>query len=544
MLRLKRADHRDAVTTRTARLSAWIIAAVVAAFATVGGLSASASAATPPIPGFEISVQDASGASTTDGAITVTATTAPDGTYDVSIYNQTDLAGFGQITVPGGNAYTGTGLDARTYTVIVRNNSDQSEVGRDLNVVVGVSTGAQATVAVSFAGPTACYPDNGSVQDVPFSVTNGPVAQDITVTLVDSGVATLIDTVVPHAAGQTNDSALVAVDIIFGHTYVLTATGAIGGTDSATWTAPALCDPVARISGPNRYATSAAISAASFDPGVPVAYVATGTNFPDALSGGPAGGIKGGPVLLVTPTSIPTEVAAELTRLQPARIEILGGTSSVSTAVETALGGYTSGPVDRLSGPNRYATSAAISAASFDPGVPVAYVATGVNFPDALSGGPAGGLKGGPVLLVTPTSIPSQVAAELTRLQPGRIVILGGTSSVSTAVETALGGYTSGPVDRLSGPNRYATSAAISAASFDPGVPVAYVATGVNFPDALSGGPAGGLKGGPVLLVTPTSIPSQVAAELTRLQPARIEILGGTSSVSTAVETALAAYIK
>ncbi len=47
------------------------------------------------------------------------------------------------------------------------------------------------------------------------------------------------------------------------------------------------------------------------------------------------------------------------------------------------------------------------------------------------------------MLLVTPTSIPSVVADELTRLNPGRIVILGGTSSVSNGVKDALAGYIS-----------------------------------------------------------------------------------------------------
>ncbi|HET7668140.1 MAG TPA: glycosyl hydrolase family 18 protein, partial [Mycobacterium sp.] len=43
---------------------------------------------------------------------------------------------------------------------------------------------------------------------------------------------------------------------------------------------------------------------------------------------------------------------------------------------------------------------------------------------------------------------------------------------------------------RLAGADRYATAAAISAASFSPGVAVAYLATGATFPDALAGGTA------------------------------------------------------
>ncbi len=69
-------------------------------------------------------------------------------------------------------------------------------------------------------------------------------------------------------------------------------------------------------------------------------------------------------------------------------------------------------------------------------------------------------------------------------------------------------------MQRLSGADRYATAAAVSAASFSPGVPVAYVATGANFPDALAAGAAAAERGGPVLLVTGSAIPASTAAEL------------------------------
>lgn len=146
--------------------------------------------------------------------------------------------------------------------------------------------------------------------------------------------------------------------------------------------------------------------------------------------------------------------------------------------------------VSRLAGSNRFATSAAISAASFYPGVPVAYIASGVNFPDALAGAPVAGANGGPVLLSRPTTLSDPVKAELRRLKPQKIVVLGGPAVISDAVQQDLVQYTAGrvaaDVTRLAGANRFATSAAISAASFKPGVAVAYVVSGRNFPDALS----------------------------------------------------------
>ncbi len=301
--------------------------------------------------------------------------------------------------------------------------------------------------------------------------------------------------------------------------------------------------PPTRLAGVDRYATGAAISAATYPPGVAVAYVATGLNFPDALAGAAAAGSQGAPILLVTPNSIPGATAIELTRLQPGRIVVLGASGVISNYVLSALAAYTTGTVTRIAGADRYATAAAISATTYAPGVAVTYVATGLNFPDALAGAAAAGSQGAPVLLVGTDEIPSATATELNRLQPGRIVILGAGGVVSANVANALQAFTTGTVTRLSGDNRYATAAAISAATYAPGVAIAYVATGANFPDALAGAAAAGWQGAPILLVTKDSIPAATAAELQRLNPGRVVILGSTGVVSEAVRIQLQQYV-
>lgn len=106
------------------------------------------------------------------------------------------------------------------------------------------------------------------------------------------------------------------------------------------------------------------------------------------------------------------------------------------------------------------------AAAVVPASVPVAYVTTGLNFPDALGGGPAAAMHDGPILLVRTDSIPAATATELVRLNPEKIVILGGTGVVSPAVATALAAYTAGTVERLSGVDRYETAAAVSQANF------------------------------------------------------------------------------
>jgi len=300
--------------------------------------------------------------------------------------------------------------------------------------------------------------------------------------------------------------------------------------------------PVDRAAGPDRFSTSAAISAMSFSPGVSVAYIANGGNFPDALSAAPVAGNDDAPVLLVETGRVPTAVETELKRLKPARIVVLGGVGAISNTVQTALKQFTTGSVDRLSGADRFATSAAISAAAFEPGVAVTYIANGDNFPDALSAAPVAGKDQAPVLLVPANSVPATIQAELSRLHPGRIVVIGGVGAVSDTVQVALKEFTDGTVTRLSGVDRFATSAAISKASFQAGAPVVYVANGNDFPDALSGAPVAGMKGAPLLLLSAGSIPAVIHNELVRLKPGRIVVLGGVGVVSAAVAEQLVAY--
>ncbi|WP_285116582.1 cell wall-binding repeat-containing protein [Leifsonia sp. fls2-241-R2A-40a] len=298
-----------------------------------------------------------------------------------------------------------------------------------------------------------------------------------------------------------------------------------------------------RVSGADRFGTSAALSA-TFSAGVPVAYVASGYGFADALSGAAAAGAGKGPVLLVQPYSVPAVVANELKRLKPQRIVVLGGANAVTASVFSSLGAYTSGGVSRVAGSDRFETSAAVSAKAFAPSPGVGYIATGQDFPDALSGAAvAAGAKPGPVLLVRPAHIPPSVATELRRLKPQRIVVLGGRTAVSDAVLASLREFTAGTVSRIAGSNRLETSAAISAANFAPGVATLYVAVGDQFPDSLSGAPVAGAARAPVLLTWPTWLQPSTIKELQRLKPKKIVILGGPSAVTSSVAAQLQKYV-
>jgi len=145
------------------------------------------------------------------------------------------------------------------------------------------------------------------------------------------------------------------------------------------------------------------------------------------------------------------------------------------------------------------------------------------------------------VLLVTGTTVPAATAAELSRLQPSRIVVMGGTGVVSDGVIAQLRAF-AGSVDRVAGADRYGTAVALSAATYAPNsVEYVYIATGSSFPDGLAVGPVAGLVKGPLLLVPGSRVPAEVAAELRRLDPTNVVFVGGTSVITDGVRDAIRA---
>ena len=146
------------------------------------------------------------------------------------------------------------------------------------------------------------------------------------------------------------------------------------------------------------------------------------------------------------------------------------------------------------------------------------------------------------MLLVRPRGS-SAVQAEIERLAPNRIVVVGSTNSISEVTFGILSALAPS-VERITANDRYAMSVAVSAAFFPPGTETAYLAVGTDFPDALAAGPATHQSPGPLLLVQTSTLPTVVRNELIRLGPRRIVILGGTAAISAELETELAIYLE
>ncbi|MBR3973146.1 MAG: cell wall-binding repeat-containing protein [Oscillospiraceae bacterium] len=280
---------------------------------------------------------------------------------------------------------------------------------------------------------------------------------------------------------------------------------------------------ITRISGPDRSATSLTaadalkdvLGAESFD----TIIIASGTNFADALTGSYLAAKESSPILLYTKgyeDELADYVSSNLSK--NGTIYILGGTSSVPTAMEDALADFR--PL-RLAGADRFETNLKIlsEAGVSDEEI---LVCTAYQFADSLSAS-AVGL---PILLVGDNLKPAQTEF-LSSLNGENLTIIGGVNSVSEALKNSLSAYTN--VSRIAGSSREETSVAVAKRYFSAPATVV-LAYSRNFPDGLCGGPLAYALNAPLIL-TASGAESAAAAYVETLDLDSGLILGGTASL-------------
>ncbi|PKQ20806.1 MAG: hypothetical protein CVT66_02920 [Actinobacteria bacterium HGW-Actinobacteria-6] len=310
-----------------------------------------------------------------------------------------------------------------------------------------------------------------------------------------------------------------------------------------------------RLAGDDRYKTAVKLSQSAYaDDACATVVMATGEDFPDALSASGLAGAYGSPILLTRKSGVSSEVFAELKRLGARKVVLIGGTPTLPTPIATSLtkAGYT---VARVAGVNRYATSAAvaseISRLKGSTFAKKAFVARGDLFADALALSPFAYRQGYPVLLTRTENLAPECSAAITSLSISEVYIAGSTSAVSAAVMKSLNALppVTMPVVRLAGANRYATAVAIAEYGIDfwwGTASYAGIATGTNFPDALGGGAVTGSKGGVMLLTDPKTLSSPTSAFLksNARDVKSSQIYGGISAVSDDVRSQVDGVLK
>lgn len=310
---------------------------------------------------------------------------------------------------------------------------------------------------------------------------------------------------------------------------VLAATlAALGGS------APAAAVPgnTVRISGASRYDTAAKVALRQFSAGAQTAVVTSGEQFPDALVAGPLAASEGGrPLLLTRKDDVPAETRNALSTLSPREIVVVGGESAVSAAAFAQLEQLAES-VTRIRGGDRFSTAVAVSRAVAPAQASAVYLAFGRDFPDAVVAGALGARAQEPVLLVERDSVPQPVATRLEELSPQEVFIVGGAGVISEAVAARVRELTGVTPERVRGGDRFATSVAGADHAYPNGAATVYIATGRNFPDALSAGPAAAAEDAPVLLVEQACMPEAVRLAVEALGADNLIVIGGSGVVS------------
>lgn len=337
--------------------------------------------------------------------------------------------------------------------------------------------------------------------------------------------------------------------------------GNLSAVGSATVyvSAPPAPDAVSRaISGADRYQTAIEACNVAFGTGVMpkgpdgrrTVVLASGENWPDALSAAGLAGAHESPLLLTRKSALPSAVAARIASLGADKVFIVGGTGAVTDGVKAAVDAIVPGSstaVERISGATRYETASNVARYTLAAqGRPVwdgtALVATGGNFPDALAAGPVAASKGMPMYLANPTGISAATLDAMVAARVKRVYVLGGTAAVSDATVAALAARNITFADRWAGTNRYATAAAVAESSLLLGMDAVRpaLAVGTNYPDALAGGVMQGNAGSVVVLTNGTSL-SVEASDFLSAKAAdvrELRFLGGTAALSSSVRTA------
>ncbi len=331
-------------------------------------------------------------------------------------------------------------------------------------------------------------------------------------------------------------------------TYYLELTPIDDGPVRIDWS---IARAATRVQGLDRYQTAVQTAKAAFPEGSDVVIVASGANFPDALSASALAGAYDAPLLLTYPTSLPAAVADEIDLLGATRCFVVGGTPAVSAGVEASLKALGRLDVVRVAGADRYETAAEVARRTvdrlgpdYDGGV---FVARGDTFPDALAVAPLAWRSRRPVVLTRPTALPNVTASVLDEIGATGAIVAGGTPAVSESVRLQVAAIV-GSATRVSGSDRYATASSVADWGVTSGITGARyvgVATGLNFPDALGGGVAAGAEGG-VLLLTRPDLLSTPATNFLVANDAEVRwcrLYGSTKAISSTVARSITAVL-
>lgn len=429
----------------------------------------------------------------------------------------------------GNTLFTVAGAIANGNAVVIANTTELNVLKDGDQVATTTSAGTQFVV-----GGTTITASQALTTSDTFTV---PAAAGATNTVSfpnPNGSGTITLPLNADRTGFTINGRLVTFDAPLANGAAITVTAAVAGVDLqddvnqlditpdnalASLVRSAIASaPSARIGGNNRYETAAKIAEmwAAGDKSVvngkfKNAIIASGENFPDALSASYLSQRMQAPVLLVQRNSIPQDTIEALRDRQVEKVFIVGGPAAVSSEVAAQLRALDTYYVDdrssnstlrttgaklqaqRLSSANpqndnRYTTNQLVNmyAAAWggqntigktvyqygEASKYTAVFARGDNFPDALAAGvltagvkPATGPLSSndqalPLILTQPDELSAPAVAQIENLDVQHALIIGSENAISNGVKKSIEdrGLTN---TRIGGSDRYFTAAAV-----------------------------------------------------------------------------------
>ncbi|AGY76766.1 cell wall-binding repeat-containing protein [Clostridium autoethanogenum] len=200
------------------------------------------------------------------------------------------------------------------------------------------------------------------------------------------------------------------------------------------------------------------------------------------------------------------------------------------------------GPVNRVSGGDRYATAAKVATTNWTTSDNVVLV-SGEGYADAVSASALAKKLNAPILLTTGNTLSSEAQSALNTLKPKNVYVIGGNASISQSIRDGLkANYT---LKELGGQNRYETNVAVAKELVSLGVSASdvMVVGGQGFADALSVAPVAAAKGQILLLANNDQDASQAAINFVKDNNSKVTVVGTTNVISDAIKNAFGSNV-
>lgn len=289
-------------------------------------------------------------------------------------------------------------------------------------------------------------------------------------------------------------------------------------------------DSYIRISGDNRFKTAVELSKKHYPESAKAVFITAGHAYTDALVMSPLTNKYDGPVLLSEKDNLSDDVLAEIKRLNPEKIFIIGGENTIGQRVIDLIAEETSINAERINGLNRYDTSLKIAdVINKDNKFSEVFIVNGYKEIDAISISGIAVQKNIPVILTDGKSLDSDIKSALVNYGVTNAVLIGGENTLQNSLETDIKSLDIS-IERIGGKDRFETSLLINKkyinTSRNP-----FIANGINAVDALTAGPLAGKNKSPMILIMKDNIPEGVGEYINSLGYEMITVLGGLNSI-------------